>query len=162
MSLTHWGWDKIAAILQMTFSNEFSCMKIFIFSIEFHWSLFLRFQLTTSHHWFRQWLGAASATSHYLNQWCPVHWCIYICHPASMHLVVTEMTTNTFFFCVCVFSTLKIFLVICYFYFLSDQNIQDGCYKQCSNLSRNRCWSSNKTLSSSTKSKPNAGIPAGS
>ena len=26
--LTHWGWDKMAAILQRTFSNEFSLMKM--------------------------------------------------------------------------------------------------------------------------------------
>ena len=36
---------------------------------KFHWSLFLRVQLTISQHWFRLWLGADQATSHYLNQW---------------------------------------------------------------------------------------------
>ena len=29
--LTHWGWDKIAAIFQTTFSNEFSWMKVYKF-----------------------------------------------------------------------------------------------------------------------------------
>ena len=29
-SLTHWGWDKMAAIFPMTFSNAFSWMKITI------------------------------------------------------------------------------------------------------------------------------------
>ena len=43
----------------------------------FHWSLFLGFELTMFHHWFRQWLGANQATSHYLNQWWLVYWCIY-------------------------------------------------------------------------------------
>ena len=38
-----------------------------------HWGrdiLFLRFRLTLNQHWFRQWLGAVQATSHYLNQCC--------------------------------------------------------------------------------------------
>ena len=34
------------AILQMTFSSAFSWMKIFEFWLKFHWSLFLRVQLT--------------------------------------------------------------------------------------------------------------------
>ena len=51
--LTHWGRDKMAAISQTTFSNPFSWMKIFEFRLKFHWSLFLRFQLTIFQHWFR-------------------------------------------------------------------------------------------------------------
>ena len=39
--------------LQTTFSNAFSWMKIVIFQIKFHWSLFLRVQLTICQHWFR-------------------------------------------------------------------------------------------------------------
>ena len=46
---THWGRDKMAGILLMTFS----WMKIYKFHIQFHWSLFVRFQLTISQHWFR-------------------------------------------------------------------------------------------------------------
>ena len=46
--LTHWGWDKMAAIFQTTFSNVFSWMKMFEFRLKFHWSLFLRVQLTIS------------------------------------------------------------------------------------------------------------------
>ena len=34
MSLTHWGWDKMAAIFQTTFSNAFSWMKMYEFFIE--------------------------------------------------------------------------------------------------------------------------------
>ena len=34
---THWGWDKMVAILQMAFSNSFSCLKIFVFWVKFHW-----------------------------------------------------------------------------------------------------------------------------
>ena len=48
-------------------------MKMFEFRLEFHWNLFLRVQLTIFQHWFRWWLGAVQATSHYLKQW----WLIY-------------------------------------------------------------------------------------
>ena len=42
--LTHWGRDKMDAILQTTFSSAFSGMKIFGFRLKFHWSLFLMLQ----------------------------------------------------------------------------------------------------------------------
>ena len=67
--LTHWGWDKMDAISQTTISNTFSWMKMLEFRLKFHWSLFLRVQLTIIQHLFRWWLGADQATSHYLNQW---------------------------------------------------------------------------------------------
>ena len=51
--LTHWGPDKMDAIFQMTFSNRYSWMKMYEFRLKFHWSLFLRFQLTIFQHWFR-------------------------------------------------------------------------------------------------------------
>ena len=75
--LTHWGQDKMATVLQMMFSNAFSWMKACDFHLKFHWSLFLRFQLKICQHWFRYWLGADQATSHYLNQWWLVYWRIY-------------------------------------------------------------------------------------
>ena len=34
--------------------------------------------LTIFQHWFRYWLGAVQATSHYLNQWWLVYWSIYV------------------------------------------------------------------------------------
>ena len=40
-ALTHWGWDKMAVILQMTFWNGFSWMKIYEFRLKFDLSLFL-------------------------------------------------------------------------------------------------------------------------
>ena len=52
-SLTHWGQDKMDAIFQTTFSNGYSWMKMYEFRFKFHWSLFLRFQLTIFQHWFR-------------------------------------------------------------------------------------------------------------
>ena len=39
------------------------------FQLKSHWSLFLGVQLMIFQHWFRWWLGAGQATSHYLNQW---------------------------------------------------------------------------------------------
>ena len=51
--LTHWGREKMAANLQTALSNTFSWMKLFEFRFKFHWSLFLRVQLTIFQHWFR-------------------------------------------------------------------------------------------------------------
>ena len=54
-------------------------MKGFEFWIQFHWNLFRRVPLTIIQHWFRQWLGAVQATSHYLNQWWAMlatHMCV--------------------------------------------------------------------------------------
>ena len=69
LPLTHWGRDKMAVIFQTIFSNAFSWMKMFNFRLRFHWIVFPRVQLTIFQHWFRWWLGAVQATSHYLNQW---------------------------------------------------------------------------------------------
>ena len=51
--LTHWGWDKMPALLQTTLSNTFSWTKMLEFRLKFHWSLFIRDQLTIFQHWFR-------------------------------------------------------------------------------------------------------------
>ena len=56
-------------ISQTPYSNAFSWMKMFEFRWRFHWTLFKRVHLTIFQHWFKQWLGAVQATSHYLNQW---------------------------------------------------------------------------------------------
>ena len=76
-ALTHRDRDKMDAIMQTPFSSAFPWMKMFEFRLKFHWSLFLRIQLTIFQHWLRQWLGADQATSHYLNQWWLVYWRIY-------------------------------------------------------------------------------------
>ena len=75
--LTHWGRDKMDAISQTTFSHAFSSMKIVVFWLNFHWNMFPRIQLTIIQHWFRKWLGADQAASHYLNQWWLIHRRIY-------------------------------------------------------------------------------------
>ena len=77
LSLTYWGRDKMAAISQTTFSNAISWIKMYKFRLKFHWSLFPRVQSTIFQHWFRWWLGAVQATSHYRNRWCSVYWRIY-------------------------------------------------------------------------------------
>ena len=41
-TFTHWGPDKMVAILQTTFPNQFSSHKIVLFLSNFHWSLFPR------------------------------------------------------------------------------------------------------------------------
>ena len=51
--LTHWGRDKMVAISQTTFLSAFSWMEMFEFRLKFHWSLFLRVQLTKFQHCFR-------------------------------------------------------------------------------------------------------------
>ena len=48
--LTHWGRDKMAAILPTKFWRAFSWMKIYKFWLRFHWHLFFRFQLTIAQH----------------------------------------------------------------------------------------------------------------
>ena len=52
-----------------TLANAFLWMKMLEFRLKFHWSLFIRVQLTIFLQWFRWWLGAVQATNHYLNQW---------------------------------------------------------------------------------------------
>ena len=74
ISLTHWGWDKMTTILQMTFWNAFSWIKIVLFCVKFQLNLFPRVQLTTIQHWFGKGLGAEEATSHYDGLF---HWRIY-------------------------------------------------------------------------------------
>ena len=62
-----WGRDKIAAILQTTYSNEFYWMKIYEFFLKFHKNTFLLGdQLTKSQHWIRQattWTNDDQATN---------------------------------------------------------------------------------------------------
>ena len=58
--LTHTPLNKMAAIAQ-TFSNAFSRVKSFVFLFEFHWSLFLRVQLTIIYLCFGWWLDIEQA-----------------------------------------------------------------------------------------------------
>ena len=53
--------DKMAASSQTIFSGAFSWMNSFLFWLIFHWSLFLRVQLTITQHWFRLGLNRRQA-----------------------------------------------------------------------------------------------------
>ena len=53
---THWGRDKMTTVSLTTLSNAFSWMTLLEFRLRFHWSSFLRVQLTIFQHWFRWWL----------------------------------------------------------------------------------------------------------
>ena len=50
---THWGRDNMVAISLTTLSSAFSPKKISEIWLKFHWSLFLRVQLTIFQHCFR-------------------------------------------------------------------------------------------------------------
>ena len=49
--LTHLSLDKMATISQTALSNAFGWIKSSIFWFKFHWSLFLRVQLTIIQYW---------------------------------------------------------------------------------------------------------------
>ena len=61
----------MAAISQTRVSNGFSWMRNIVFWSTFHFSLFLRVQLTITQHWFRYWFVDYSAPSHHVNQCWP-------------------------------------------------------------------------------------------
>ena len=55
ITLIHLHQDKMTTISQMIYSDAFSWMTSFVFWLKFHWSLFLRVQLTITQHWVREW-----------------------------------------------------------------------------------------------------------
>ena len=70
--------NNMAAFSQTTFLNKFSWMnEMYELYSRFQLNLFLRFTSTIFQLWFRYWLVAWLAPSHYLNQCCVVYWCIY-------------------------------------------------------------------------------------
>ena len=72
---THWGWDNLATIFKMTFSNYFFAWNFFLFLMKTHLNLFPMVQLTKEkQQWFRWWLSTQHASSHYLNQWKAIIW----------------------------------------------------------------------------------------
>ena len=91
---THWGWDKMAAISKMILSNAFSWTNMSEFRLRFHWSLFLRFELTIFQHWFRKRLGTDKATSHYLNQWWLNYWRICVTRPQWVNAMGVALSTS--------------------------------------------------------------------
>ena len=75
--LTHLPLGKMTTISQMTFGKVFSLIKMFVFWFEFHWSVFLRAQLTIFS------IGSDDGLAPIRRQaliWTnadPVHWRIY-------------------------------------------------------------------------------------
>ena len=90
--LTNWRRDKMATILQTMLLNTFSWMKTLKFWLKFHWILFQTVQLIIFQHWFRWWLGAILATSHYLNQWWLVYRRIYASQGLSELILCRNIT----------------------------------------------------------------------
>ena len=89
----------MAAISQTTFSNAFSCMKMFGIRFRFHWIWVTRVQLTILQHWFIWWLGVGQATSHYLNQrWSALltHVCVTRPQWPERHIVHTNTLIYVF------------------------------------------------------------------
>ena len=81
--LTHWGRDKMVAILQTTYSNSFFFYETVEFQIKFHWNIFLRDRFTMSYLWFViAWDRTGNNNYIYMNQWCPTL-LMYIKHSAS-------------------------------------------------------------------------------
>ena len=75
--LSHWGRDKIVAILQSSFSNAFSWIKMFGFGFKFHWSFYHRVQLTISRHGLDNGLMTIRCQAIILTNSGLVYWRIY-------------------------------------------------------------------------------------
>ena len=69
--LIHWGHEKNAAILQMTFSNSFNFMKMLVFWFKSSLKFIPEGPIKIFQHWFRWWIGADQVTSHHFDQWWP-------------------------------------------------------------------------------------------
>ena len=86
LRLTHWGRGKMVAIFQ-TFSIALSSKKKFEFRVEFHWNLFLGFQLTIYQqgtHWQCLCIGLDNGLVPELRQ--AINWTNIDNPPTHMHL----------------------------------------------------------------------------
>ena len=61
--------NKMSAISPAIFSSAFFVNESFVFLLNIHLSLFLRFQLMIIQYWCRRWPGADQETNHYIGQW---------------------------------------------------------------------------------------------
>ena len=75
--LTHLPLEKMAVISQTMFSDAFLWTKCFIFCLKFHWSLFLRVQLTIIQHRLYKGLAPNRRQAIILTNADPIHWRIY-------------------------------------------------------------------------------------
>ena len=95
-ALTRWGWDKLAATLQTTFS-KWIWLKMSGFRLRFDWHLFPGFELTMFQHWFIKWLGTDHATNHHLIQW----WSNQLMHICANRFTTTESQNRSHGLCLC-------------------------------------------------------------
>ena len=76
--LSHWGQRKMAAKMQMTFSNVFSWMKIFVFWYKYPWKFWQVCRgLIMNYHWFRLRLTSVQgfdkkSSLDQLKAWCHI------------------------------------------------------------------------------------------
>ena len=78
-SFTNWGRDKMVAISQTIFSNKYFSNKVFEFRLTFHWTLFLRVQLTIFQHLVQimAWRPPGDKPlSEPMMVWLPMHICV--------------------------------------------------------------------------------------
>ena len=121
MTLTYWSWDKMAALLQTTFSNAFSGMKMYEFRLQFHWSLFLRGPIKNSRIWSYDGLALTMRQAIVLTNDGIVYWRIFLnvhsCYDSNLRKIkkVTQ------------YKTLKIFLVISMLQ--AERNLQMSCLR---------------------------------
>ena len=88
----------------------FKCIswtKMREFRLIFHWILFPMVQLTLLQHWFRKWLGAEQAISHYLNKSCLNHWLIYA---SLVHNELLNTCLSYIIIIICVISYCRLYL----------------------------------------------------
>ena len=86
--LTHWGQDKMAAILQTTYSYSYIVLKVWCFDPDY-WNLFPRNQVTIFEHCLNNGLTPTRRQAFILANDDVIYWCIY----ASLDL--TELTVHT-------------------------------------------------------------------
>ena len=67
VALTHWGREKIAAISQMTFSNDISWVEMYEFRLIFHWILLLMSEFIIPQHRLKWCLGADQNLAFFQN-----------------------------------------------------------------------------------------------
>ena len=91
--LTHLALDKMATILQTTFSDAFSWMKSFVLWLKFHWSLFVRVQLTITQHCLDNGLAPNRPQAIILTNYDIIQWCIYVALGDVLMYLVQAMYT---------------------------------------------------------------------
>ena len=74
-TLTHWGWDKFATILQMTFSNALNENVRILHKISL--KFVPKVQINNIPALVQKTAWHQPSDKQLLNQWCLVYWCVY-------------------------------------------------------------------------------------